>query len=144
MPHVLPNLSSSNRTCWLTAAGFDLSSDAAPERLEWRAAMVGCPTIRFAPILMSEPRDHHYVPVFYLSRWADADGTLSVYAREGGRIVVSRRNPRSTGFERELYSLAAVVLRSGNLSRRSSSRGRSISEWPTIRARPRRGVPGRG
>jgi hypothetical protein len=57
---------------------------------------------------VSEPFDHHFIPVFYLKRWAGADGKLVVYARKGGRIVVSRRNPRGTGFEPELYALDAV------------------------------------
>jgi Protein of unknown function (DUF4238) len=57
---------------------------------------------------MSEPIDHHFVPVFYLSRWTGADGKVAVHAHKGGRVVVSRLRPRSTGFEPELYSLASV------------------------------------
>ena len=48
---------------------------------------------------MSEPFDHHFVPIFYLRRWAGPDGKGAVYARKGGRLVISRLNPRSTGFE---------------------------------------------
>jgi len=57
---------------------------------------------------MSEPIDHHFVPVFYLNRWAGPDGKIAVYAEKGSRVVVSRLRPRSTGFEPELYSLSAV------------------------------------
>lgn len=57
---------------------------------------------------MSEPFDHHFIPVFYLKRWAGPDGKVAVYARKGGRLVVNRLNPRSTGFEPELYSLEKV------------------------------------
>lgn len=45
---------------------------------------------------------------FYLKRWAGLDGKVAVYARRGGRVVVSRLNPRSAGFEPELYSLEKV------------------------------------
>lgn len=57
---------------------------------------------------MSEPIDHHFVPVFYLKRWSGRDGKVAVYARKGGRLIVSRLSPRSTGFEPELYSLDRV------------------------------------
>ncbi|MBS0377137.1 MAG: DUF4238 domain-containing protein [Proteobacteria bacterium] len=57
---------------------------------------------------MSEPVDHHFIPIFYLKRWAGADGKVAVYSRKGGRVIVSRLSPRSTGFERGLYTLDRV------------------------------------
>jgi hypothetical protein len=57
---------------------------------------------------VSQPRDHHYVPQFLLSRWCKPNGKLTVYTRAQGRIVVSELHPRSTAFERDLYSFQNV------------------------------------
>ena len=52
---------------------------------------------------VSIPRDHHYVPVFYLKQWAGTDGRLCEYKRVPGKIVTHRKVPKGTGFERDLY-----------------------------------------
>ena len=55
---------------------------------------------------MSIPLDHHYLPVFYLKRWADADdGQVVEYHRPHKRVVTRRRYPTQTGKARGLYSL---------------------------------------
>ncbi len=54
---------------------------------------------------MSEPTDHHFVPVFYLRGWCANDGRLHVFSRPHDRVVSSRLGPAHTGFERGLYSL---------------------------------------
>jgi hypothetical protein len=59
---------------------------------------------------VNQPRDHHYVPRFLLSRWCKPNGKLTVYARAQGRIVVSDLHPRSTAFERDLCSFQKVPL----------------------------------
>ena len=57
---------------------------------------------------MSEPRDHHFIPVFYLKRWANADGKLIEYSRlYRGRFVAKPVGPRGTGFQRDLYAFGA-------------------------------------
>jgi hypothetical protein len=54
---------------------------------------------------MSEPIDHHYVPVFYLSRWAGTDGCVCRFGRPYGTEVKAKRVvPKGTGFEPRLYS----------------------------------------
>jgi len=53
---------------------------------------------------------HHYVPQFLLSRWADNTGRLFSFSRPNGRLVCSRRTPKSTGYEDGLYALLADVL----------------------------------
>ncbi len=55
---------------------------------------------------MNEPRKHHYIPQFYLSNWCAADGRVVYYRRMPGRVVEGRIAPRSTGFEKDLYTLA--------------------------------------
>lgn len=54
---------------------------------------------------MSDPRKHHYVPQFYLKRWAGEDRRVSDYRRFDGKLVHRRRFPSETGFEIELYSV---------------------------------------
>lgn len=53
---------------------------------------------------------HHYVPQFLLSRWTDDTGRLFSFSRRNGRLVCSRRTPKSTGYEDGLYALLADVL----------------------------------
>jgi hypothetical protein len=54
---------------------------------------------------MSHPRDHHFLPVFYLQRWANPDGKLVEYSRPYlNRIVPKPVGPRATGFRRDLYA----------------------------------------
>ena len=49
---------------------------------------------------------HHYLPVFYLRQWAEADGKVPTLHRlKDGRIVEGRNAPKNTGFEDGLYEL---------------------------------------
>jgi len=51
---------------------------------------------------------HHYVPEFYLKRWAtDPDGKLWRYSRieHTGKLDEQRVSPRSTGYEKHLYTV---------------------------------------
>ncbi len=51
------------------------------------------------------PRDHHFIPVFYLKKWADSTGKLIEYSRpHQSKFCVKSVGPRGTGFERDLYS----------------------------------------
>jgi hypothetical protein len=54
---------------------------------------------------MSVPRDHHFLPVFYLKQWASyTDGKLLEYTIKHGKLISKRVGPRGTGFETDLYS----------------------------------------
>jgi hypothetical protein len=57
---------------------------------------------------MSEPTDHHFVPVFYLKQWAGADNQVWEYSKVRGKLVSKRIGPRGTGFERHLYRSDAL------------------------------------
>lgn len=57
---------------------------------------------------MNEPRNHHYIPEFYLSRWARADGRVAVFSRPRFKVSVSWRTPEYTGYEPGLYSLVGA------------------------------------
>ncbi len=54
---------------------------------------------------MSEPIDHHYLPVFYLCQWCDARGKVVRYYRPHKTVVASPITPKYTGYEPYLYSL---------------------------------------
>jgi len=53
---------------------------------------------------MNAPRDHHFIPAFYLKQWVDGSGKLVEYSRKGGKLIPKPVGPRSTGFERDLYA----------------------------------------
>jgi hypothetical protein len=54
---------------------------------------------------MSTPRDHHYIPVFYLRKWAGPNGKLIQYSRPfEGKFCIKPVGPRATGFETDLYA----------------------------------------
>lgn len=53
---------------------------------------------------------HHYVPQFFLKRWADAVGKVHVFQLRNGAIFSRARRPEYTGFEYDLYGLVANAL----------------------------------
>lgn len=56
---------------------------------------------------MRKNQKHHYLPIFYLSRWTSAaDHKLQCFQRINGRIVTSRLAPKHTAYERGLNSLS--------------------------------------
>jgi hypothetical protein len=54
-------------------------------------------------IHLSEPRKHHYVPVFYQKHFAEANGLLWVYDRK--LQVYKELRPRLICFEKDLYAI---------------------------------------
>lgn len=57
---------------------------------------------------MNSPHRHHYLPQFLLRNWSGSDGKLTAFGRVNGEISISRLNPRSTGFEPDLYTFRGV------------------------------------
>jgi len=53
---------------------------------------------------MNAPRDHHFIPAFYLKGWTAPDGKLVEYAKKGSKLIAKPVGPRATGFERDLYA----------------------------------------
>ena len=53
---------------------------------------------------MSIPKKHHYLPQFFMDRWADAGGKVIEYRRPRETLVMKQRHPAQTGYIRELYS----------------------------------------
>lgn len=54
---------------------------------------------------MSNPIKHHYLPQFFLRRWAGPDGKVTEYQRPHDRVIMKRKFPSETGYEKELYSI---------------------------------------
>lgn len=50
------------------------------------------------------PEDNHYVPIFYLKRWAGADGQVRVYSRPYRDAQVRRKHPAGIGYQTDLYT----------------------------------------
>jgi hypothetical protein len=50
------------------------------------------------------PRDHHFIPAFYLKQWAGMDGKLCEFSRPHGKLHVKRVGPGATGFQTDLYA----------------------------------------
>lgn len=54
---------------------------------------------------MDKPLRHHFLPVFYLKRWAGPDGRIVEFSRPYGSAVKPRRtHPSGTGYVEQLYS----------------------------------------
>lgn len=59
---------------------------------------------------MSIPRDHHFLPQWYLERWA-SQGTVVRYVRPrgpDGKLDCKRRSPKAVAYERDLYHLPDI------------------------------------
>ncbi|MGH7114940.1 MAG: DUF4238 domain-containing protein [Stellaceae bacterium] len=54
---------------------------------------------------MSQPKSHHYLPVFYLKRWGGARHRVWRYYRPRDQVVASAVGPDFTGYEDGLYQL---------------------------------------
>ena len=62
-----------------------------------------------AKISPNSPRRHHYIPRFYLARWAiGSDGRLCQYSRPHFNIARNRKHTAATGFADKLYELAGL------------------------------------
>lgn len=58
---------------------------------------------------MNEPIDHHYLPVFYLSRWVREDGRVYRFSRpNGNEVKVKPVVPKGTGYEPRLYEMSGM------------------------------------
>jgi hypothetical protein len=53
---------------------------------------------------MSDPINHHYLPIFYLSNWCDSNGKVTRFYRPHDKVVASRIAPSNTGYEPFLYT----------------------------------------
>lgn len=53
----------------------------------------------------NNPRDHHFIPVFYLKQWASsATKKVIEYSIKHGNLVAKAVGPKKTGFQIDLYS----------------------------------------
>jgi hypothetical protein len=60
---------------------------------------------------MSHPINHHYLPVFYLRQWRNANGKVIRYHRPYKDVVASPIAPNNTGYEPGLYTLHGLPAR---------------------------------
>ena len=58
---------------------------------------------------MSDPKKHHYIPQFYLSKWiSDENEKFQYHYWIENRLISSRISAKNTAFEHYLYSLENV------------------------------------
>ena len=57
---------------------------------------------------MSVPRDHHFIPAFFLKQWAGPDGKLIEYTIKQRKPVAKAVGPKATGFEFDLYAFTEL------------------------------------
>jgi hypothetical protein len=54
---------------------------------------------------MSTPRNHHFIPVFYLKQWCSPNTKKLVeYTIKHGKLIAKPVGPRATGYQTDLYS----------------------------------------
>jgi len=53
---------------------------------------------------MSVPKKHHYLPEFFVQRWADTNGDVTEYRRPHKELAQKKRHPAGTGYMFELYA----------------------------------------
>jgi hypothetical protein len=56
------------------------------------------------PISNNKPRDHHYIPVFYLKQWRGLNKKLIEYTVKHGKPIAKPVGPKGTGFQTDLYA----------------------------------------
>jgi hypothetical protein len=59
---------------------------------------------------MSIPRDHHFIPAFYLRQWCDHTGKLIEYTIKRGKLIPKPVGPNATGYEFDLYAFPELPL----------------------------------
>lgn len=58
---------------------------------------------------MSEPKKHHYIPIFYLTAWANDRGNVCEFSRPYRGVVTHKwRRPSATGYQEHLYTIPGV------------------------------------
>jgi hypothetical protein len=67
---------------------------------------------------MSDPVEHHYVPVFLLRRWAGPDGKVIRYYRPRDVVVTRAVAPRSAAKLAHLYALEHLLAKDRNIVER--------------------------
>ncbi|MCO6403529.1 DUF4238 domain-containing protein [Aurantimonas endophytica] len=52
---------------------------------------------------------HHYIPAFYLRRWAGTDKKVTEFSRPYRDVVVRSVMPERTGYQERLYELKLLI-----------------------------------
>ena len=52
----------------------------------------------------NKPRDHHFIPVFYLKQWRGPDKKIVEYTVKHRKLIAKTVSPKGTGFQTDLYA----------------------------------------
>jgi hypothetical protein len=58
---------------------------------------------------MAAPHKHHFIPAFYLAKWAVSGGNLIEWSKPHKEIVPIRRHPNATGYQDYLYTFHELL-----------------------------------
>lgn len=58
--------------------------------------------------MKQQSRTHHYIPTFYLRRWAGEDGRLCEFSRPYRLVKPQRKSPEAAGHLRGLYTIPGL------------------------------------
>jgi hypothetical protein len=58
---------------------------------------------------VAAPHRHHFIPAFYLARWAGLNDELIEWSRPHKKIVPMRRHPNATGYQNNLYTFPGLL-----------------------------------
>ena len=61
---------------------------------------------------MGDPRNHHFIPRFFLERWTGSKGKLIEYTKKRGKLISKPVGPKGTGFQRDLYAFPELPVES--------------------------------
>ncbi|MGG6895893.1 hypothetical protein [Rhizobium sp. BR 315] len=65
---------------------------------------------RHHPRMTNEPLRRHFLPVFFLKKWAGADWWLVEFSKPFGNVVKPKCvHSKATGFINKLYALAGLT-----------------------------------
>jgi hypothetical protein len=53
---------------------------------------------------MNIPKDHHFIPAFYLKQWVGVDRKLEQFSKPHKSVVARRLSPDATGYQTGLYA----------------------------------------
>jgi hypothetical protein len=68
----------------------------------------GAGAIESGTVAKQQSIDHHYVPTFYLRRWAGRDGRICEFSRPFREVKPLRKVPESAGFIPHLYTVSGM------------------------------------
>jgi hypothetical protein len=59
---------------------------------------------------MSIPRDHHFIPAFFLGQWTGPGGKLIEFSLKQNKLIAKPIGPKATGYQSDLYTFPELPV----------------------------------